>query len=406
MSYTVSHSVAFSSSVQQAMVKFIIPMRSTNDVWSFLQPLSMEVWICLLTSVPVFILLCGLLDFLSSGLANWTAVAGFAVRNILVENRGMIPATRAHQKAAFLGWIWFAFIITTLYAGNLLAIITTPRLIMPIRDAEDLLSQDDITLVVEDGLAEIASLKNLPLTSIWRRVYERLEYLKFHDEEYWPSECFSNSTQFSGRHAALCEQVSIKEMLHESFTADEQCNWYMTEDSFLEIPSVMLFQVGKAKRVILFLHFSFLYFQKGSLYLDDANEIINMAKQMGFFDDKIQKYTPNASRCLTKAAIGKTNREKGGKMRVLRLEDKYGMFLLLCIGLAGALLAFAGEHIAHKMKSKKGSIERRNIQQGIGRHGIRRRALETFLEIELSEHPKKSNRNNPRAEAVEPLTNA
>ena len=93
MSYTVAHSVAFSSALTQAVVKFIIPIRSTTDVWSFLQPLSLEVWICLLAIVPVFILLCGLLDFLSSGLANWTAVASFAVRNILAENIGKIPAT-------------------------------------------------------------------------------------------------------------------------------------------------------------------------------------------------------------------------------------------------------------------------------------------------------------------------
>ena len=246
MSYTMAHSVAFSSALVQAVVKFIIPIRSTNDVWSFLQPLSLEVWICSLASVPVFILLCGLLDLLSSGLANWTAVAGFALRNVLVEHMGKMPATRAHQKAALLGWIWFAFIITTIYAGSLKAMIMRPRLIMPIRDAEDFLAQADISLVVEDGVDVIESFRNFPPTSIWRRVYERLEFLKFHDEEYWPSECFSNSTQYSGRHAALCDQIAIKEMLHESFTTDEQCNWYQTEDSFFEIPSVMLLQVGEA----------------------------------------------------------------------------------------------------------------------------------------------------------------
>ena len=87
---------------------------------------------------------------------------------------------------------------------------------------------------------------------------------------------------------------------------------------------------------------------------------------MGFFDDQIQKYTPNASRCLTAAAIEETNREKHTK-RALRLEDKYGIFLLLSIGLAGALMVLVGEHIAHKMQSKKGSIEGRNIGQGMGR---------------------------------------
>ena len=100
--------------------------------------------------------------------------------------------------------------------------------------------------------------------------------------------------------------------------------------------------------------------------MEDTNEIIDLANQMGFFDEQIKKHTPNASRCLTTAAIEETNGKKH-KKRVLRLEDTYGMFLLLSVGLAGALMGFAGEHIAHKMQSKKGSIEGRNIGQGMGR---------------------------------------
>ena len=134
---------------------------------------------------------------------------------------------------------------------------------------------------------------------------------------------------------------------------------------------------------------SLLYLQKGSPYLDDMNEIINLANQMGFFDAQIQKYTPNATRCLTTAAIEETNREKHNAKRVLRLEDTYGMFLVLSIGLAGALLVFTGEQIAHKLKSKKGSIERRNNRQRMGRPEKRKRAealFETLAEIELAEH--------------------
>ena len=34
--------------------------------------------------------------------------------------------------------------------------------------------------------------------------------------------------------------------------------------------------------------------------MDDANDLIGLANQMGFFDDKVQKYTPNASTGLGK----------------------------------------------------------------------------------------------------------
>ena len=129
MSYKGSHSVAFSSTLVNAVVKFIIPIRSTTDIWSFLHPLSPKVWVCLLISIPVFILIFGLLDRLSTnGCSDWTTVAGFALRNILVEAMDM-PAS---LRAAVLGWILAAFIVTTVYAGNLVAMITKPHLIMPI----------------------------------------------------------------------------------------------------------------------------------------------------------------------------------------------------------------------------------------------------------------------------------
>ena len=205
----------------------------------------------LLASIPVFILIFGLLDRLSSGCSDWTTVAGFVLRNILVEAMDM-PAS---LRAAVLGWILAAFIVTTVYAGNLVAMITRPHLIMPIRDAEDLVAQNEISLVVEAEEPTVLSMGTLPPTTIWRRVYDKLELLKFHDEEYWPSECFSNSTQFSGRHAAMCNMVPIKEILHKSYSEDEQCNWYTTEDSLYEVPMMMLFQVRNlTKYTISFLH--------------------------------------------------------------------------------------------------------------------------------------------------------
>ena len=117
------------------------------------------------------------------------------------------------------------------------------------------MAQNELSLVVEAELSTVTSMSTLPPDTIWRRLYEKLEFLKFHDEEYWPSECFSNSTQFSGRHAAMCNMVPIKEILHKSYSEDEQCNWYTTEDSLYEVPMMMLFQVRNlTKYTITFLH--------------------------------------------------------------------------------------------------------------------------------------------------------
>ena len=132
--------------------------------------------------------------------------------------------------------------------------------------------------------------------------------------------------------------------------------------------------------------------------MDDANELIGLANQMGFFDDKVQKYTPNASRCLTKSAIMETNREKHGQKRVLRLTDIYGMLLILSLGLAGALLAFAAEQFAHKrhiLCNKIFSDTRKDptILQKHGNKSIALAIIEKCAEIELDKPPKLNSGN-------------
>ena len=127
--------------------------------------------------------------------------------------------------------------------------------------------------------------------------------------------------------------------------------------------------------------------------MDDANELIGLANQMGFFDDKVQKYTPNASRCLTKSAIMETNREKHGQKRVLRLTDIYGMLLILSLGLTGALLAFAAEQFAHKRhilcnKILKDKKKNRTILHKHGDKSIALAMIEKCAEIELDKPPK------------------
>ena len=91
--------------------------------------------------------------------------------------------------------------------------------------------------------------------------------------------------------------------------------------------------------------------------MDDANELIHKANQMGLIDTKLQTYYYNASHCLTKAAVLETNIKQSGGTRVLRIENISGMLLILPIGLGGALLVFLAEHIANKIYKMEHSFE-------------------------------------------------
>ena len=87
--------------------------------------------------------------------------------------------------------------------------------------------------------------------------------------------------------------------------------------------------------------------------MDDANGLIYLANQIGLIDEGLRRMTPNASKCLTRGAVEETNISLSREMRVLRIEDIYGMLVILSIGLGGALLVCVTEGVVYKISSKK-----------------------------------------------------
>ena len=96
-------------------------------------------------------------------------------------------------------------------------------------------------------------------------------------------------------------------------------------------------------------------FQKGSPYLEDANELIQLARESGFIDAEFKKHILHAKECLTHADVEKSHFGKETKV-VFKLENIYGMIILLAVGLSGAIITLIGEIIIHKIVSKKDEV--------------------------------------------------
>ena len=81
------------------------------------------------------------------------------------------------------------------------------------------------------------------------------------------------------------------------------------------------------------------------------NKLIHLAHQTGILE-RVNQIMPNASKCLTRSAVEATYISQAQK-RVLEIEDIYGMFFILAIGLGAALLIFMAEYTRFKIFSKK-----------------------------------------------------
>ena len=87
--------------------------------------------------------------------------------------------------------------------------------------------------------------------------------------------------------------------------------------------------------------------QKGSPYLDDVNQIVDLANQMGLIQNEIQKKVPYATHCLTWSAVKESHMRKG-QNAVFHLADMYGTLIIFGLGLGTAMLTLIAELIVHK----------------------------------------------------------
>ena len=62
-------------------------------------------------------------------------------------------------------------------------------------------------------------------------------------EDEWADSCYTTKTKESGNFASICDIVSISDLMSMDFSDSAKCNYYLTEDKFGYMPSVMAVQV-------------------------------------------------------------------------------------------------------------------------------------------------------------------
>ena len=94
--------------------------------------------------------------------------------------------------------------------------------------------------------------------------------------------------------------------------------------------------------------------QKQSQYIDDVNQLIGLAHQLGLlreFDNFFETSLPNVTKCSTWQDIQASHMT--AEKTILKLEDVYGIISFLIIGTSVGLLIFLAEIFAPvAMKSR------------------------------------------------------
>ena len=248
--YSRSKSVDFSTVVSVDAYYIILPLKVANDPWSYLNPFDYEIWIFSLFIIPLYVVACVVIDYILYHELYWYNWMEFVLRNVMSESYQSFKRLNSkrickwqylYQKVLILVWTWSCFILVKSYSGNLTAMIARPKLDMKFSKPEDFLHQQEITLSIEEGIGAIEYMSQSLPGSTMRRLIEKTERSEANKEFV---DCFSKTNEQSGRHAAICDLVSIKSRLSNDFTAHGHCNWYVMEQKLFGASSVMVFQVG------------------------------------------------------------------------------------------------------------------------------------------------------------------
>lgn len=326
----------------------VVPLRTKDNLLLFLYSFSYEVWVAMFISIPIVMLAMLSAECIYSNTFSWKKSIGFVLRIALLDVSCKKPEKNISPALA-LTWMFAMFCLASGYAGNLKAILAKPPLEKTIKNAADLANQAEIPWVVLQGDDFYKYATKLTKGSTMRTLSDKAQYMNADDE--WYGKCFTSETKNADKYASVCQGMGVRDLLARDFSSTGTCNYYTTEDTFLNAPQSMLLQVSRLfsanKHILLYkLSHNNFQFQKGSPLKDDLNRLIIMAQQMGFMDSLFVKNVANSTKCTTWKQVAESHMTRNQDVGI-RLKDLGGMLILLVFGLSSSLLMFIAENIMH-----------------------------------------------------------
>lgn len=221
--------------------RLAVPLRSKPNMKMMLSVFGYKIWMILFAVVPLYILVLGLADYIYYGKADWKNLAGFVVRTTMVEvvSKPLPNNAKSYQKLLIISWTLPVFVLAAAYAGNLTAFMARPVLEQPIKDAEHLVNQNEMSWILTAGTILPEYFKQSAPGSVMRRLYDNVGKITTHS-------CYTirNEPDWkSGKYAAPCTGISFMALISDDFSRTGRCNFYKTPDIFDNVNFAMATQV-------------------------------------------------------------------------------------------------------------------------------------------------------------------
>ncbi|XP_066976900.1 glutamate receptor-like [Macrobrachium rosenbergii] len=298
-----------------------------NDMGGFLKPFTSQVWLLLLLSVIcsvaalVFLVWAEGKIFGTNPKYIGSKASMWVLQTLTQENTEWLPEGDG-GRVVITTWLFASLIFMSSYSGILTAMLTIPKVTIPIDSLSDLVSQTKLPWRLEAG----AMIQ---------------PYLQYSDDEihrkgfYLMSgttpDCWTSRQAIAdGQYAVICDQTSIKKVISWDFSTTGKCHTYIGREA---VYSNIMMSIA---------------FRRNSSYLPKANKLISILRNTGIFAKWLHNEIGNTTQCLKPPT---SDRQEG--IEALGLDAFYGLIFLLVGGWIISLLAFLCEYlICYKLKTE------------------------------------------------------
>ncbi|XP_071548115.1 glutamate receptor-like [Panulirus ornatus] len=288
----------------------ILMVRPTlqSNISGFLKPFAMKVWLLTLVSLVSVVIAMTVLERMEGKIHFFTTrniyskASLWAVQTLTQESSHWLPR-KDGGRIIVSTWLLASLVFMSSYSGILTAMLTIPRVIIPIDSLEDLVSQSDLPWRIE---------ANAMIYQYFQEAKGGLKQRVFRDSAGTFQDCWAaRGSIANGDFAAICDRMTMKTAMSWDFSTTGRCHLYISREN---VYSNAILSVA---------------FKINSTYRARADQIIHTVREAGMVDKWIQEQVTNTSQCLRPP-----NSDRREGISPLNFEAFSGPLLLLMGGMA------------------------------------------------------------------------
>ncbi|XP_076063465.1 ionotropic receptor 93a-like [Oratosquilla oratoria] len=235
--------------------------------------------------------------------------AMWVIKALTQEGAEWLPKTDA-ARIVVATWIFASLVFMSSYSGILTAMLSAPKVRIPVDSTEDLLRQNKLPWRMEFN-SMLYHYFSEATEGTRKEIYDRIS-------GYYGS-CWDIKENIKNREfAAFCDVISIQKAMSWDFRESGTCHMYMAREMvYSNILMAMPFRIN-------------------STYREPANDVLYRLKESGIFNHWLRSEITNATECMKPP--GKTRGQE--VVAPLNLSNFLGSFLLVLGGLGLGFLVF------------------------------------------------------------------